>query len=199
MNLRNIILLALIGLSLASCSDSLGTDPNVRKTPLYQDEISLPVIISNVDWSISESYISPTFTKKVLWGQSVEYLENYIIIDTSGANPKVTIDLEAMSTLSDYFVDSNPYRVYSARLKLDSAEVKGEFIADKKLNNGNWVDVRVKSSNLESTYQSQYSITNILIIEQTEEKKLTIDFFSQISFQHQNEIIRLEMKAEVDY
>ena len=133
-----ILLISLIG-----CTDTFGTDPNVRMTELNPtkpepvDSSKSPVEMIT-KWNFVEYFSVGARGSSMAWGTNHKLLRNKFTIDTTKEESIVWMDIEAISTIPDEAITNRGDRVISMRLVIDGLSLpkgKLENSVDPKRNN----------------------------------------------------------------
>lgn len=129
--------------SIYGCTDTFGTDPNVKITELNPTTPE-PVdstnkhIEMNVRWNFVEYFSVGARGSSMAWGNNHKLLRNRFIIDTTKEESLVRMDIEAVCTIPDEAITNRGDRILSMRLIIDSLSLpngKIENSVDPKRNN----------------------------------------------------------------
>lgn len=132
------LLIPLIG-----CTDTFGTDPNVKITelnPTKPDPVDTlkPPVEMLTKWNFVEYFSVGARGSSMAWGTNHKLLRNKFIIDTTKEESIVWMDIETVSTIPDEAITNRGDRVISMRLIIDSLTLpkgKLENSVDPKRNN----------------------------------------------------------------
>lgn len=131
--LKYIIITLVIVISVLGCSDTFGTDPNVKITELNpnisepKDTIKSPIELI-AKWNFIEYFSSGARGSSMTWGTNHKLLRNRFHIDTTGTESVVWLDIEVVCTIPDGAITSRFDRIHSMRLIVDSLTVSSNKI-----------------------------------------------------------------------
>lgn len=185
-------LLILITIFSNSCMDTFGTDPFVKKVPVD------PKDTSNSDTKIRAKEINWRFREVVganqinEWPNSITFLNNYALIDTSNGKTFVWIELEIKANFNFKNMDNeNPERserVEYVKIKIDSLEVQPNIsYLLNDLNAGRYGKIEIFSyiDGKKYSFEGKDLITRIRFEYLREQHKITGSFtfdFQMISY-----------------
>ncbi len=127
---RIILLIKLLGLIylIYGCSDTYGTDPNVKITELNptipgpSDSIKKPIEML-AKWNFVEYFSVGARGSSMAWGSNHTFIRNRFIIDTTKEESVVAIDVEVKCNIPDEVINNRGDRVVSMRLSIDSLSI----------------------------------------------------------------------------
>lgn len=127
---RIILLIKLLGLIylIYGCSDTFGTDPNVKITELNptipgpSDSIKKPIEML-AKWNFVEYFSVGARGSSMAWGNNHTFIRNRFIIDTTKEESIVSIDVEVKCNIPDEVINNRGDRVVSMRLSIDSLSI----------------------------------------------------------------------------
>jgi len=127
---RIILLIKLLGIIflIYGCSDTFGTDPNVKITELNPtipepgDSIKKPIEM-NSKWNFVEYFSVGARGSSMAWGNNHTFIRNRFIIDTTKEESVVAIDMEVRCNIPDEVINNRGDRVVSMRLSIDSLSI----------------------------------------------------------------------------
>lgn len=110
------------------CSDTFGTDPNVKITELNptipgpSDSIKKPIEML-AKWNFVEYFSVGARGSSMAWGNNHTFIRNRFIIDTTKEESIVSIDVEVKCNIPDEVINNRSDRVVSMRLSIDSLSI----------------------------------------------------------------------------
>ncbi len=126
--LLSLLFLFIILIIINGCTDTFGTDPNVRITELNPtkpeptDSIKSPVEMV-AKWNFVEYFSIGPRGSSMAWGTNHKLLRNRVVIDTTKDESIVWLDIEVNSTIPDEVINNRNDRVVSMRLSIDSLSI----------------------------------------------------------------------------
>lgn len=127
-NIVTIALFCILILIHQSCTDTFGTDPNVKITELNplppegKDTSKAPVEMDNL-WNFVEYFSIGNKGSSMTWGNNHRFLRNKFVVDTSKEETILWMDIEAICTIPDEAIRNRNDRILSMRLTIDSLAV----------------------------------------------------------------------------
>jgi hypothetical protein len=135
---------------LTSCTDTLGTDPNVKITPVNPvnppDSSVNNKFPINCKWNFAENFDRDGFQgDSYIWGLNYNTIKNNCLIDTTNGKIALWLDAQMENSIPDNFFVGRVDRVISFRILADSLLVstKQNELYNLNLNNIN-IEVQVK-------------------------------------------------------
>jgi hypothetical protein len=205
-----LLFVAIALLSLESCNDSLGIEPNYRRTlidsVIKPKPVNVKFTADRITVNVAETYSDIRQGVKIYdfpWKLKNNFAE--AIIDTNGLIPHLSL---RMDFENQYPLDSIPYQinehVKAIQLITDSIPVSGSYPLNGKIQSGYWSIVVFENVNSYSltTYEGNFSPLIIVFTENLRtqnEGTIRANLTFDMMIQQQTQKVTITADVEIHY